>query len=89
VVSEDFETSFRASMRDIAEGGARLTVPTGQFVPVRFWLISVTAGVAFEATTVWRDYPAVGLALGPPLDLAEPTNQAARRLNPFWQAAVS
>jgi len=86
-VHEDFNISFRCSIRDISEGGARLSMPSGRLVPTNFWLISVTAGMAFQAMTMWRRYPLVGLSLGEALELEEPMTRTARRLQRFWAAA--
>lgn len=88
-VNGDFNAAFRCMIRDIGDGGARLSIPEGQVVPSSFWLISVTAGLAFEATTAWRRYPLVGATLGPPIEVDEPLCRLSRRLNKFWMAAVN
>ncbi|MDP3495509.1 MAG: PilZ domain-containing protein [Hyphomonadaceae bacterium] len=88
-VNEDFNASFRCTIRDIGAGGARLSMPEGQLVPARFWLISVTSGLAFEAATAWRRYPLIGTTLGLPIEVDEPLCRLSRRLHKFWMAAVN
>jgi hypothetical protein len=84
VVRSDFEGMFRCGVHDVSDNGARLKIPSGHLVPADFWLVATSAGLAYEARTIWRGYPNVGVSVGDPIDLHEPTNRASRRLRVFW-----
>ncbi len=89
VVNREFNTIFRCQVRDVSERGARLNIPDSFLVPAGFWLIALTAGLAYEAKLAWRRYPSVGVSLGDPIDLDEPMNRLARRLRAVWIGALS
>lgn len=77
---------FRCGVHDVSDGGARLKLPEGILLPTQFWLIASSAGMAYEAETVWRRYPGVGVSVGEPLDLHDPTTRNARRLRALWMS---
>ena len=89
VVNRDFNAIFRCQVRDVSDTGARLSIPDSFLVPAGFWLIAVSSGLAYEATLIWRRYPHVGIALGEPMELDEPTTRLARRLHRVWVSATS
>jgi hypothetical protein len=84
VVRSDFEGMFRCGVHDVSDSGARLKIPNGHLVPSDFWLVATSAGLAYEAKTIWRGYPNVGVSVGEPIDLHDPATRAARRLRVFW-----
>lgn len=84
VVKSDFNGMFRCGVHDVSENGARLKIPSGILLPSEFWLIATSAGMAYEAKTVWRGYPNVGVSVGDPIDLQDPTTRAARKLRALW-----
>lgn len=90
VAFNDLSISFRCSMRDRSETGARLRLPGGMLIPDAFWLIDLQGGKAAEATIAWRAYPEIGVALGPEVDLrAELKGSEHRRLKALWMATTS
>lgn len=84
VVRQDFSGLFRCGVHDVSAHGARLKIPNGMLLPAEFWLIATSAGLAYEARTVWRGYPNVGVSVGAPLDLQDPTCRASRKLRTLW-----
>ncbi len=89
VIRRDFSGLFRCGVHDVSENGARLKIPEGMLLPSEFWLIATSAGLAYEAETVWRGYPHVGVSVGEPIDLHEPTTRAARRLRLLWMSVMT
>lgn len=89
VVRPDFSGLFRCGVHDVSDHGARLKIPNGLLLPADFWLIATSAGLAYEAKTVWRGYPNVGVSVGEPIDLHEPISRAARTLRNLWMNAAS
>jgi hypothetical protein len=88
VIRPDFDGLFRCGVHDVSDHGARLKIPNGLLLPSQFWLIATSAGLAYEAETVWRRYPNVGVSVGEPLDLHEPVTRAARRLRTLWMSVA-
>lgn len=90
VAYPDLSISYRCAIRDRSDSGARLKLPDGLVVPPQFWMIDVASGLAYEATTVWRRYPEVGVALASPLDLKPDVLPAGpqRRLRALWAEAA-
>ena len=89
VIKPDFSGLFRCGVHDVSDHGARLKIPSGLLLPAQFWLIATSAGLAYEAQTVWRRYPHVGVSVGEPLDLQDPTNRAGRTLRTLWMSVTS
>lgn len=88
IVDSELNGVVACRVDNVSESGARLTAPGALLLPPTFWLIAQKAAVAYEAKTVWRRFPAVGVSLGPPLDLRSPTSDTARRLRRFWAAVA-
>ena len=86
VVKSDFDGVFRCGVHDVSDHGARLKIPGGLLLPAEFWLIATSAGLAYEAKTVWSGYPNVGVSVGDPIDLHDPTTRAGRRLRQLWMS---
>ncbi len=72
--------SFRCTIHDRSTSGARLKLPEGMVVPDQIWLVDVADGLAYHATTVWRRYPDVGVALTDSVDLKLPFPESGNRL---------
>jgi hypothetical protein len=89
VVKSDFSGMFRCGVHDVSDNGARLKIPTGILLPADFWLIATSAGLAYEAKTVWRGYPNVGVSVGEPIDLQDPATRAARKLRTLWMSVTT
>jgi hypothetical protein len=84
VVKPDFSGLFRCGVHDVSDHGARLKIPGGLLLPSDFWLVATSAGLAYEARTIWRCYPSVGVSAGDPVDLHDPTTRSGRRLRTLW-----
>lgn len=52
---------INCTVTDISEGGARVRLPPGQYLPDNVWLMEVRSGVVSQALVAWRGYPLVGL----------------------------
>ena len=72
--------SFRCTIHDRSASGARLKLPNGMVVPDQIWVVDVADGMAYQATTVWRRYPNVGVTLGDPVDLKHAFARTGGRL---------
>lgn len=88
IVDHDFGTIFRCQVRDVSEQGARLNIPDCFLVPAGFWLIALSSAVAYEAKLAWRRFPSLGVSLGDPIDLNEPTTRIGIKLRGVWLSAV-
>jgi hypothetical protein len=89
IAYRDLSISFRCTVRDRSETGARLKLPAGMLVPPQFWMIDVNEALAYEATAVWRHYPEVGVTLANPIDLKHPgQDMQQRRLRALWVAVA-
>jgi hypothetical protein len=53
--------SFRCSIRDHSQTGARISIPTGTIMPKIVYLIDVRGRVAHEAERVWATNKMAGL----------------------------
>jgi hypothetical protein len=89
VVKSDFSGMYRCGVHDVSDNGARLKIPSGILLPSDFWLIATSAGLAYEAKTVWRGYPNVGVSVGEPMDLQDPTTRAGRKLRALWMSVTT
>jgi len=87
IVDVESESIIRCRVENVSETGARLRLPDPQFLPASFWLVAVTAGLAYRATTVWRDGLRLGVSVEEPLDLNDPVSLLERRLRTFWMRA--
>jgi hypothetical protein len=88
IVNQEFNSIFRCQVRDVSETGARLNVPDSFLVPSGFWLIALSSAVAYEAKLAWRRFPDLGVSLGEPIDLDEPTRRIGQKLRTVWLSAV-
>ena len=88
IVDQGFGNVVRCCVSDVSEHGARLKVPDGMILPSTFWLVAVSAGIAYQATTVWRRFPTAGVSVAEPIDLTEPAAGAGHQLRLLWLAAA-
>jgi hypothetical protein len=88
LVNHEFNTIFRCQVRDVSDQGARLNIPDCFLVPAGFWLIALSSAVAYEARLAWRRFPSVGVSLGEPIELEEPTSRIGGKLRSVWLSAV-
>jgi len=52
---------INCTVTDISDGGARLRLPPGQYIPDEVWLMEVRSGIVSRAKVAWRGYPLIGL----------------------------
>jgi PilZ domain len=64
LVRGDGAFTFACTIRDISDGGAKVTLEKRQLLPADLYLIVVKFGVAHRVKVVWADYPARGLQFG-------------------------
>jgi hypothetical protein len=88
IVTNDFKGAIHCRVEDVSRGGAGLRVAECFVLPSAFWLIVVSEGQAYAAKTAWRRYPNVGVSLGEPIDLKEPTTAAGHGLSSLWRSVV-
>jgi hypothetical protein len=86
IVDVEAETSIRCRVENVSEQGARIRLADPRFLPQAFWLVAITAGLAYWAKTVWRDGDRLGITVDEPLDLKEPESLMARKLRPYWMS---
>jgi hypothetical protein len=84
IVDIEAETVIRCRVDNVSATGARLRVPDRQFLPARFWLIAVTAGLAYRASIARRDGDRLGVSVDSPLDLNEAVGRSETRLRSLW-----
>ena len=71
-------------IENVSDRGARIKLAERRFVPSRFWLIAITAGLAFDAKVAWREDDRLGLEFGESVNLTDPASLTHRRLNRIW-----
>ena len=76
LVYHDGSQSFRCTIRDMAHGGARITVPKGRMIPRIVYLIDVRARTARQAELAWAGEHLAGLKYLHCVDLAKPLDPA-------------
>lgn len=84
VVDLDTETVVSCRVENVSDSGARIKLAERRFLPPAFWLIAVTAGLAYEATTIWREDDRLGIEVGEAVDLNDPLNRTERQLQKIW-----
>jgi hypothetical protein len=75
---------FDCTIRDLSEGGARITVPRNAQFPSSLFLINVRDGLAYDAKTVRRAGTEAGLAFVRTLDMTGPRDPALDFLWRLW-----
>lgn len=69
LVYDEGTHSFRCSIRDLSETGARISIPKGQLIPKHVCLINARTRTAHPAELVWASESAAGLRLLRTIDL--------------------
>ena len=87
IVELESDNVIRCRVDNVSESGARIRLPEPRFLPASFWLIAVTAGLAYRAKTTWRDGDRLGVSVEEPLDLNNALSLVERRLRTFWMSA--
>jgi PilZ domain-containing protein len=70
----DGSGSFSCTIRDLSEGGARITIPSGQIIPSSVFLVCLRDRVAYRARLAWNTGTEAGLAFLKSYPLAELTD---------------
>jgi hypothetical protein len=76
--------SVDCAIRDISEGGAKLTLKERQFLPVDLFLIVIRNAVVHEAKIVWLKYPARGVRFLSTHSFADALPQRLQYLRRIW-----
>jgi hypothetical protein len=87
IVEFESDNIIRCRVDNVSENGGRIRLSEPRFLPASFWLIAVTAGLAYRAKTVWRNGDRLGVSVEEPLDLNDPVSLVERRLRTFWLRA--
>jgi hypothetical protein len=75
------------TITDRSDGGARVRLAPGSYVPGEVWLLEIRAGLVHRSEVAWRSYPLVGLRFLQTTP-AEACDTADRRIfNRAWQAS--
>jgi hypothetical protein len=86
VVNPEADAQVKCRIENISDRGARIRLAEPRLLPLEFWLISITAGVAYRATTVWRRDDRLGVSVHGPVDLNDPISPTERKLCTLWAA---
>lgn len=61
IFAPDGSFTQNCTIRDLSEGGAKITLSQRQYLPQDVYLIVVKHAVAYQAKLVWLNYPSRGL----------------------------
>jgi hypothetical protein len=84
IVDPDTGAIIPCRAENVSDKGARLKLSELRFIPPTFWLIAVTSGLAYHATTIWRRHDQIGIFAGEPVELSDPTSLVERKLAKIW-----
>ena len=84
IVDPNSDLVIPCRAENVSDNGARIKLDEAQLLPSSFWLIAVTAGLAYRARTIWRQQDRLGVEVGEPVHLEEATSIAERRLHKIW-----
>lgn len=87
IVDIESELVVKCRVDNVSETGASLRLSQPRFLPQTFWLIAVTAGLAYRAATAWREGVRLGVSVEEPLALKDAQAPLERRLRSFWLQA--
>jgi hypothetical protein len=88
VTFADGAHSFRCTIRNFSQDGARISVPDDRLLPPRLYLINLNERAAYEALTVWMKDGEAGVALLDRLPLAELSDPKLSYLDKLWQGSA-
>jgi hypothetical protein len=72
------------TIRDVSEGGAKITLSRHQPLPSDLFLIIVKFGIAYQAKAMWVNFPARGLKFSKEYPLNMPLPVELKFLRPLW-----
>ena len=84
MASNNGERVFDCTIRDLSEGGARITVPGQQPIAPHVFLINIRDRVVYEARVVWNRGGHAGLSFQRTIPLAELTDKHLEYLRRLW-----
>jgi PilZ domain len=84
IVHSEGTHSFKTTIRNISDTGARVTVPRGELLPPTLYLIDVRAQAGHEATLMWVKGGEAGLAFKTSFDMNALNNPGLAFLKHFW-----
>jgi hypothetical protein len=76
--------SLDCAIRDLSEGGARVTLEKRQALPLNLHLIVVKYCVAYQAKVVWMNFPARGLQFSKTFRLSTTLPGEMKYLEQLW-----
>ena len=84
IVDPACQVTIPCRAENVSDSGARVRLSEVRSLPPRFWLIAVTAGLAYQAKVVWRQQERLGVEVGEPVRLKEAVSAVERRLYKIW-----
>lgn len=87
VTWSDGARSFPCTIRNLTDGGARITLPVGQTVPSNIYFINIRERTAHEALVVWYNGSDAGIAFVKTYALANLNEPKLEYLNRLWHAS--
>lgn len=84
VTFNDGANVFDCTIRDLSDGGARITVPGHQPIARQVFLINIRDRVVFEAQVMWNRGGQAGLSFQKKLPLMELTDKRLDYLKRLW-----
>jgi len=85
VCYRDYSISFDCTIRDLSEVGARLRIASSSALPSQFYLISIKAGLAYDAEIAWIQNRDIGVSWKEKISLAAP-DPRFHELRRLWMA---
>jgi hypothetical protein len=99
IVGDDGRFTLSCKIRDITEGGARISIPKSQNIATNVYLINVRDRTGHDAQVKWRRGDEAGLIFVTSFDLArttDPTLSYLRRIldgrshmNAIWRSSLT
>jgi hypothetical protein len=87
IVSPDFKTILPCRIENVSDGGAGIRMPEPRYIPPEFWLIAISAGLAYRAHVAWRTDNRMGVeAPSAPRDLHDARSAVEHRLHKIWRS---
>jgi hypothetical protein len=84
----DGARSFPCTIRNLTDGGARITLPPGQTVPSNIYFINLRERSAHEALMVWNNGSDAGIAFVKTYALADLSDPKLDYLNKLWHGSA-
>ncbi len=86
VVGETEAQTQACVIRNLSAHGAQVELAAGMTVPMIWWLIDLSHGMAYMVETMWRRYPRVGLLILDRIALDGEVTADHRHLKALWMA---